>query len=111
MPRYNYTSPFQCLLRENISYSFESPSLDLAIENARAQHPNVIVAVRADCRIWNLRTSTVVSLYAWQMEGKTHDQIYEMFDLEVDCVVADRHLTEDANAGARSRGKGRPEVC
>ncbi len=93
MPRYNYTSPFQCLDRQS-SYSFRSSSLDAAVASARAQHPRAMIKVKADCRIWNAREKTDVFIYAWQTEGKTRDEIYELFDLQVDGVIARRHQSE-----------------
>jgi len=93
MPRYNYTSPFHCWEPQS-SYNFKSSSLDAAVASARARDPGVMIKVKADCRIWDAREKTDVFLYAWQTEGKTLDEIYELFDLEVDAVVVQRHQSQ-----------------
>ena len=98
MPRHNYTSPFHCRDRESYTYEFISASLTAAVASARGQNPNVLIQVMADCMIWNVRQSATVSIYSWQTESKTRAEIYELFDLEVDRVLIDRHESTEPYA-------------
>lgn len=82
--RYNYATPFDVFYRYKCGYKFETYSIDEAIEKAELIHPNAGIGLWADCILWGHPDRVNVIIKVKYLIGKTHSEIFEMFDKKID---------------------------
>ena len=96
-PRHEYITPFRCSYRYQCHYSFESWFIDEAIENAYSVNSFARVLVDADCTIWDEPRTAKVGIDVYKLRGKSHPELFAMFDKEIDEFIAYRTRHRSCN--------------
>jgi hypothetical protein len=101
MSRYKYASPFRVWNQFDSQTYFESYDLQEAVENARRKPATTMILAEAECFIAGKPTTEKVGIYVWKADGKTEDEIYALFDGQVDRFIEVREKALEAGFGRR----------
>lgn len=93
MPRYTYHNDFRITAKYDCNFRVTTDNLSEAIDAAEKRRDrNASISVHADCEHAGVLTVAHVGLSLIEMDGKTMEEIYGLFDKEVDRYIECRIL-------------------